>query len=66
MGGVQVGVVGQRVDMLFVGGPVREKGPLHVLTGEGWKTMVACGAGRDGNFPLVKEDLIPPLHLRHP
>ena len=52
--------------MLFVGGPLREQGPLHVLTGGGWKTMVAGGADHDENLPLVKEDLVPPLHLGLP
>ena len=66
MGGVEVGGVGQRFDMLFVGGPLREHGPLHVLTGGGRKTMVAGGADHDENLPLVKEDLVPPLHLGLP
>ena len=64
--GVEVGGVGQHVDMLFVGGPLREHGPLHVLTSRGWKTMVASGADHDENLPLVKEDLVPPLHLGLP
>ena len=49
--------------MLFVSGPLLEQGPLHVLTGAGWNTMVAGGADHAENLPLVKEDLVPPLHL---
>ena len=46
-GGFEVGCVGHHIDMLFVGDPLREQGPLHVSTGGGWKTMVAGGADHD-------------------
>ena len=64
--GVEVGGVGQHVDMLFVGGPLCEQGALHVLTGGGWKTMVAGGVDHDENLPLIKEALVAPLHLGLP
>ena len=62
-GGGEVRGVGQHVHMLFVRAPLREHGPWHVLTGGGWKTMVAGGADHRENLPLVKEDLVPPVHL---
>ena len=41
-GEVEVGGVGQHVGMLFVGGPLSEEGPLHVLAGGGgpwWRAV---------------------------
>ena len=45
VGGVKKGGVGQRVGMLFVGGPLSEWGPLHVLAGGGgaWWPAVLTG-----------------------
>ena len=50
--------------MLFVGGPLSERGPLHVLVGGGG--MVAGGADHDEDLPLFEEGLVPPLHLGLP
>ena len=61
--GVKVGGIGQHVDMIFVGGPERKQGPLHVLTAGVWKTMVGGGADHDEYLRFVKEDLASPLHL---
>ena len=52
--------------MLFVGGPLREQGPLYVLTGGGRETLVEGGADHDEKLPLVKEDLVRHLHLGLP
>ena len=65
-GGVKVGGVWQHVEILFVGGPLREHGSLHVLTSGGRETMVVVSADHDKNLLLVKEDLFPPLHLGLP
>ena len=60
-GGVEVGGVGKHVDMLFVGGQLREHDPLHFLAKGGWETMVGGSAHHDEDLPFVEEDLVTPL-----
>ena len=42
-GGFEVGGVGDNTCVFFVGGPLCEQGPLHLLSGGGGETVVASG-----------------------
>ena len=61
--GIEVGGIGDNTWLFFVGVQCVNKAPCICCPGGGGG---ASGAHHDQDIPLLKEDLIPPLHMGHP